>query len=70
MPTDEPEIPVTDRSLILVGWGDVVYYAIRPMVLLQDWAFGTDLAHCDKCKKRRYDWNQAFHLPNPFKRYN
>ena len=66
--TEEQIIPKTDRSAILVGWGDVVFWTIRPLVYLQDYLFDTDLKDCDKCKMRRYQWNLRWHIPNFFRR--
>lgn len=37
--------------------GDLAYYVFRPAVYVIDFVWGTDLRHCQVCKKRRARWN-------------
>lgn len=45
------------------GIGDLAYYLFRPVVYVIDWSWGTDLRHCEVCKKRRKRWNSFGTVP-------
>lgn len=45
------------------GLGDLAYYLFRPGVYVIDLTWGTDMRHCEKCKKRRKLWNSWFSMP-------
>ena len=45
------------------GLGDLAYYVFRPVVLLIDATWGTDLRDCDMCKARRKRWNAIASAP-------